>query len=72
MTSRDFAYWLQGFFELSGVAALTTKQTALVQKHLAMVFKHEIDPTMGSADHQAELDNLHDAGSINGGPVIRC
>ena len=23
MTSRDFAYWLQGFFEISGTNALT-------------------------------------------------
>lgn len=61
MTSRDFAYWLQGLFELGDPKTLDEKQTDLVKRHLAMVFKHEIDPSMGSPDHQAALDALHDA-----------
>lgn len=60
MTSRDFCFWLQGLFELSETKALDEKQTALVRAHLAMVFKHEIDPSAGTPEHQAELQKLHD------------
>lgn len=60
MTSRDFCYWLQGLFELNGPKSLDERQTDLVRRHLAMVFKHEIDPSAGSAEHQAELGALHE------------
>lgn len=59
MTSRDFCYWLQGLFELGDVKSLDARQTDLVKRHLAMVFKHEIDPSAGSAEHQAELSAIH-------------
>lgn len=38
MTSRDFCYWLQGFFEISGKTELTPEQTKMVEKHLHYVF----------------------------------
>jgi hypothetical protein len=45
MQSRDFCFWLQGFFELSGdVSALSAKQSAMIRRHLDMVFHHEIAP----------------------------
>lgn len=45
MTSRDFCYWLQGYFEIhGGDAPFTAHQTAMVKKHLSLVFIHEIDP----------------------------
>ncbi len=47
MTSRDFAYWLQGFFEISDPVEIDRIQTENIKKHLALVFKHEIDPSMG-------------------------
>lgn len=63
MTSRDFCYWLQGFFEINQangpLGGLSPEQAAMVQKHLHLVFKHEIDPTHGSAEHQAKLDAVH-------------
>lgn len=61
MTSRNFCYWLQGFFELStgSAGAVTPQQTACIKSHLAMVFKHEIDPSMGPPKHQAELNAIH-------------
>ena len=60
MTSRDFCYWLMGRFELGEAGAFSAEQTAMVKAHLAMVFKHEIDPSMGTDDHRAELQRLHD------------
>lgn len=59
MTSRDFAYWLQGFFEMSDSIQLSEKQVQQIKNHLAMVFKHEIDPSFGDAEKQAELAKEH-------------
>jgi hypothetical protein len=61
VTSRDFCYWLQGFFELADSdAALTDVQVRAIKAHLAMVFAHEIDPSQGTPEHRAELQELHD------------
>ncbi len=59
MTSRDFVYWLQGLFELTDPPHLDVRQTALIKAHLALVFKHELDPSMGDAQHQQELNKIH-------------
>jgi hypothetical protein len=43
MQSRDFCFWLQGFFEIGGDAdALTAAQTAMIRRHLELVFAHDI------------------------------
>lgn len=57
MTSRDFCFWLQGFFELSKPMQLDPNQIELIEKHLAMVFIHEIDPSMPNK----KLDQIHAA-----------
>lgn len=49
MTSRDFVYWLQGYFEImdpngSTAFPLGPVQTECIRKHLQLVFKHEIAP----------------------------
>ena len=59
MTSRDFAYWVQGFFEISEAKILNEAQVEQVKKHLNLVFKHEIDPSMGGQEHQNELNLIH-------------
>ncbi len=74
MTSRDFAYWLQGFFEISEAApsytaggvqiapqpmTMTAEQVTMVKRHLAMVFIHEIDPSFGGKGKQDKLDAAH-------------
>lgn len=59
MKSRDFCYWLQGFFELSDQSKeITIEQSKLIQRHLNMVFAHEIDPSM--PDVGGVLQALHD------------
>lgn len=65
MTARDFCYWLQGFFEIRGSldvphGALTHQQVEMIRRHLALVFKHEIDPSQGTPEQQAELQTIHD------------
>lgn len=50
MQSRDFCYWLQGFFEISGeTKEITADQVEMIKKHLNMVFEHEIDPSFGKS-----------------------
>jgi hypothetical protein len=61
MTSRDFCYWLQGYFELAGPGAtMTAEQAEMVRRHLALVFTHEIDPSMGGPAKQIELTAAHE------------
>ena len=59
MNSRDFCFWLNGFFEIGDAKALTAEQVDVIKKHLALVFKHEIDPSFGGPEKQKELNNIH-------------
>ena len=59
MTSRDFCFWLQGFFELSRTTTLSENQVSMIERHLALVFQHEIDPSMGNAKVQDKLNAAH-------------
>jgi len=46
MTPRDFCYWLQGYFELSGkdLKELNDEQIGIISSHLQMVFAYNTDP----------------------------
>lgn len=63
MTSRDFCYWLQGWFELKETIDHregATKETLdSIKKHLAMVFKYEIDPSFET--HVQALQEIHNS-----------
>ena len=73
MTSRDFAYWLMGFFEVSQAESITVAQTQMIKKHLNLVFLHEIDPSMGGPKHQQILNSLHSfPGKNSAGETMRC
>ena len=39
MTSEQFTYWLNGFFELTGAQTLTEQQVQIIKDHLKQVFK---------------------------------
>lgn len=72
MTSREFCYWLQGYFEMSqaghaNTLPLSFEQINTIQRHLALVFKHEIDP---SYPNQGELNKIH-KGDL-GDELLRC
>ena len=62
MTSRDFCYWLQGHLEIARAEGLSAPQVEIVQRHLALVFKHEIDPSIA-----AELQAIHNERPKMGG-----
>lgn len=73
MQSRDFCYWLQGFFEVANPRELSEKQADQIKKHLALVFKHEIDPSMGDEKHQEKLSEIHSGTSKKlDGTLYRC
>lgn len=62
MTSRDFVYWLQGFFEIANPKTIDAERVEMIQKHLNLVFIHEIDPSI-NANHSQEviekMDEVH-------------
>lgn len=72
MTSRDFCYWLQGYFEVQSPIEIGRIETELIKKHLALVFKHEIDPSMGNEEHQQELNKIHSPKPPSKDVVYRC
>lgn len=82
MNSREFCYWLQGLFELSAAdmnkagtnESLSREQTAVIRRHLDMVFKHEIDPSYGDKEKQEALNKLHHPqfGPQSGDVLLRC
>lgn len=65
MKSRDFCYWLQGYIELTRGSdnpkdpLPNAHQWEQIKNHLAMVFKHEIDPSFGNEERQKQLRDLH-------------
>lgn len=74
MTSRDFCYWLHGFFELQAAtspanARLTAEQSDVVRRHLAMVFAHEIDPQAGGKEVQKKMNEIHSPFTVHSPPV---
>jgi len=76
MTARDFAFWLQGFFELSGHTRLDADQVKMVRNHLNLVFIHDIDPTVPGdptklqAVHDGKIDATDEEFIKIGGPTV--
>ena len=62
MTSRDFVFWLQGFFEINGKnEALTPEQVQIIKNHLKLVFLYEIDPSYSDNKVVQQIfQNIHD------------
>jgi len=66
MTSRDFAFWLQGLFALHVPERLDERQTRLIKQHLSLVFIHEIDPSHSDDPKvQGALQAVHDGVDVN-------
>lgn len=70
MTSRDFCYWLQGYFEIAKPTEVKDEELKEIKKHLELVFAHEIDPSMGDDKHQEKLNNIHNTDKKES--VMRC
>ena len=75
-----FCYWLQGYFEIAAATSnrepegLTDGQVEMIKKHLALVFVHEIDPSMGDKAQQGKLSAIHGAipGINSPNMIARC
>lgn len=65
MKSRDFCYWLQGYFEVADPGAIRTEELLTIKNHLALVFKHDIDPGNESDPvKREELQRVHDGRGV--------
>lgn len=76
MKATEFCYWLQGFFELNQAAEqytkqLTPEQVEIIQRHLALVFVHDIDPQAGPPEYREILNDIH-SGRGTGGIRLKC
>ena len=60
MTSRDFAYWLQGFLEIENPEEITEKQLNMIKNHLKLVFKDDIDKSFGDLKYRKKLSKIHE------------
>lgn len=80
MKASEFCYWLQGFFEIAHASddprktSLNSEQVEIVQRHLSLVFKHELDAQHGDAEHQAALNAIHNPAvpGLDDKPIMRC
>jgi hypothetical protein len=54
MTPEQFTYWLQGFFEISGIEELDKKQTKIIKDHLKLVF-HKVTPDRTTTSPQIDF-----------------
>ena len=74
MNSIDFCFWLQGYFEISNSKSLSDEQVEVIKNHLALTFKHEIDPLRESETSALpiELDAAHLGVGSGNDKLIRC
>ena len=56
MTARDFAYWLQGFFEISDTDDVKPEQVRMIKAHLALVLT-KVTPTMEELKGEPKVDS---------------
>ena len=77
MTSTNFAYFMQGYFELGNPKTISKEDLAKIKGHLKLVFRDDIDPSMGNQEHQQNLNNAHNnsmgtTSFLDYGPNERC
>jgi hypothetical protein len=48
MTTEQFTYWLQGFFELSGTTTLNEEQVKVIKEHIALVLEKKTTSSVSS------------------------
>lgn len=65
MTTRDFMYWLQGYFDgllTCGRDGVGEEATAEIRSIVASHFQHVIDPQDGDSAKQDALNKIHSGG----------
>jgi hypothetical protein len=66
MTSANFCYFLQGYLEIEDPKTINAKDLARIKGHLRLAFRDDIDPSMGDAEHQEKLNDIHTFSMNNG------
>ncbi len=63
MTSENFVYWLQGYFELAkNNEGLTSDQVNIIKEHISLVLENRTESDSASA--QALLDDIINTSAI--------
>ena len=65
ISTRDFCIWLRQFLDNREAGAFDHAETAAIRQQLSAVFLHDIDPAMGDAAHQEELNRIHHDGKCS-------
>jgi len=59
MNEIQFIYWMQGFFEISGVErGLTERETQIIKDHLALVFDKQTPDRLKMIDKDKLLERI--------------
>lgn len=58
MSFENFAYWLQGYFELSYTAGLTNDQVRIIKEHLNLCFNKVTPSALAEPYCAAEYKKL--------------
>lgn len=54
MNAQEFAYWLQGFFEMTDAKELTPDQVEMIKEHLGLVFEKKTEKVIKADDALAK------------------
>ena len=65
MKSIEFAYWLQGAFDLNETTTVTAKQLKIIKNHLAMVQYHEENKTSKFCNFLQGFFDMADPASLS-------
>jgi len=60
MRAVEFCYFLQGYMELANPETISEKDLEMIKGHLKLAFRDDIDPSMGTYEHQMELSAAHE------------
>ena len=68
MTDKEFTFWLQGYFEISGATEIDEKSAGIIQDKLQSVFcKRTSEDGQGKADKPVNISPLITGGTTSGG-----
>lgn len=58
MNERDFYYWLQGFFELSGAKELNQRQVQIIKEHMELVSYKKTHTSMEDVEQNEKANTI--------------
>jgi hypothetical protein len=67
MNSEQFAYWINGYFEISGATVLNETQVKVIKDHLDLVF-NKVTPTREPLPTITKLEPRRYCSQVNPAP----